>query len=443
VPRCLTGSRLGRRFYDVRSEVILDLLSDVLRVALDLADVPALHGRHEGNPDNERKRDPLSGPLRQQEVVVTGVEDVHGRTIPPTADNFGGRAVKVHGHAVDDKVPRTGGKRTLTADSLATSCPPCQACWSGGRAAVATETRRGTPHESATVCQPDYMSATAGRPECDGYVDDLQGQLVLFTGKTRIEGEHVKRDELFQRVRQRGGRPLAGTRNRNVTLLVLGELSEDVVTDPVNLRSQNVVFVDAERRRGNHICMVDDPGIAALLSGGIAPCLRSRTIQADTVEVSLPTPARPTIPRFTPLTVGATPEHEPTGLDLDLSGLDRGTSAHQATLSLLVAHLAPIRAMGLTSPRVDAAWRSPDELTALFVAEVKSLTGARQDQQVRLGIGQVLDYAHALRERPPADVSVVRPVLVLEREPEDRRWLNLADSLGILLTWAPDFPSLP
>lgn len=72
----------------------------------------------------------------------------------------------------------------------------------------------------------------------------------------------MKRDELLRRVRQRGGRPLAGTRNR-VTLLVLRELSEEVVTDPVNLRSQNAVFVDEERRRGNHICIVDDHGIAA------------------------------------------------------------------------------------------------------------------------------------------------------------------------------------
>lgn len=116
LPRCLTGSRLGRRFYEVGSEVIVDLLSDVLRVALDLADVPALHGRPEGDPYNERKRDPLSGPLRQQEVVVTGVEDVHGRTISPTADILWGRVVKVHGNAVNDKVPRTGDGKTQGAE---------------------------------------------------------------------------------------------------------------------------------------------------------------------------------------------------------------------------------------------------------------------------------------------------------------------------------------
>ncbi|MGC2996912.1 hypothetical protein ACPF8X_00475 [Streptomyces sp. G35A] len=32
--------------------------------------------------------------------------------------------------------------------------------------------------------------------------------------------------------------------------------------------------------------------------------------------------------------------------------------------------------------------------TWIFMAEVKSLTGTSQDQHIRLGAGQVLDYAH-------------------------------------------------
>lgn len=59
------------------SEVILELTSDVLRVALDLAEVLALYGRHEGDANHERERIPLPAPLRQQEVVVAGVEYVH------------------------------------------------------------------------------------------------------------------------------------------------------------------------------------------------------------------------------------------------------------------------------------------------------------------------------------------------------------------------------
>ena len=232
----------------------------------------------------------------------------------------------------------------------------------------------------------------------------------------------MKRDELFARVRQHAARPIGGTRNRQVTLLVQGELSHDVVTDPVNLRSQNLVFVDEERRRGNHICIVNDNGISALLRGEAAMCLRSRVIADDTVELSHPGPALLELPRLSPLTVGSPGTHAPSGLDLDLSGLDGGTAAHQETLAMLVRHLAPIGVMALSAPRVDAAWRAVDDPSVLFIAEVKSLTGVRQDQQIRLGIGQLLDYAYTVRERPPAAISEVRPVLVLEREPDAGRW---------------------
>lgn len=59
---------------------------------------------------------------------------------------------------------------------------------------------------------------------------------------------------------------------------------------------------------------------------------------------------------------------------------------------------------------------------------------------MRLGIGQVHDYAHAIRTDPPVGISTARPVLVLERELDDLRWSDLCGSLGILLTWDPDFP---
>jgi hypothetical protein len=136
------------------------------------------------------------------------------------------------------------------------------------------------------------------------------------------------------------------------------------------------------------------------------------------------------------------PVHEPTGLGLDLSGLDRGTVAHEMTIELLRASLSPVPLEALSRPRVDAAWRHLHDLATLFVAEVKSLTGARQEQQIRLGIGQVLDYAHAVRTDPPVGISAPKPVLVLEREPDDPRWSDLCESLGILLTWAPEFPGV-
>ena len=284
------------------------------------------------------------------------------------------------------------------------------------------------------------MSPRFGRAECHGVVETLNDQLVLFTGKTRIAGAHVLRDELFALVRGQGGAPISGTRNARITVLVLGELLPEVVTDPVNVRSQNLVYVESQRRSGNHICIVDDRGVTALLGGDPAPCLRSRSLDGGLVEVAPSRTSQVPRPLLVPLVVGAVPRHEPTDIELDLRGLDRGTAAHQRTLAMLVSHLSPTRAMALMTPRVDIAWLSRAEPGLLYVAEVKSLTGRRQDQQIRLGIGQVLDYAQALRERSPDGVTEIRPMLVLERRPDEHvRWCSVASSADIVLTWAPDF----
>lgn len=72
---------------------------------------------------------------------------------------------------------------------------------------------------------------------------------------------------------------------------------------------------------------------------------------------------------------------------------------------------------------------------------MKSLPGTSQDQQIRLGMGQVLDYAHSVRQMREIVACEVVPVLVLEREPTGSR-LGLAGEVGILLTWAPAFPGI-
>jgi hypothetical protein len=78
-----------------------------------------------------------------------------------------------------------------------------------------------------------------GRAECEGEVESLHRQHVLFTGTTRIEGLHRTREQLSNDVTKLGAFPVRGTRNARVTLLVIGELHPDVVTDPIRVRSQN------------------------------------------------------------------------------------------------------------------------------------------------------------------------------------------------------------
>jgi hypothetical protein len=47
-------------------------------------------------------------------------------------------------------------------------------------------------------------------------------------------------------------------------------------------------------------------------------------------------------------------------------------------------------------PQYDLAWLAGD---TLYVAEVKSLTAANEERQLRLGLGQVLRYTHLLAGR--------------------------------------------
>jgi hypothetical protein len=86
-------------------------------------------------------------------------------------------------------------------------------------------------------------------------------------------------------------------------------------------------------------------------------------------------------------------------------------------------------------PDFDLAWIFRG---VLFVGEVKSLTQANEDRQLRLGLGQVLDY-QALMARTTAGV---RAVLVAERQPEDGRWLALCERHSVLLVWPATFSAL-
>lgn len=110
--------------------------------------------------------------------------------------------------------------------------------------------------------------------DCQGTVESLKGQRVLFTGKTFYRGEHRLRKQLEQDVRDKGGFPRSGTRNRNATMLILGELPPDIVIDHVNVRSQTLVMVDEQAAKGRHICIVNDAGFEALLNDSSARCIQ-------------------------------------------------------------------------------------------------------------------------------------------------------------------------
>jgi hypothetical protein len=133
--------------------------------------------------------------------------------------------------------------------------------------------------------------------------------------------------------------------------------------------------------------------------------------------------------------------------ETDPDKVDRGTTAHKDTQDALAealkdAGLKP-RSPKPVDPAFDIAWRD-DAGGAAFICEVKSLTEENETRQVRLAIGQVLDYVHALDSRreagtlPPhwQGVNAFRGVVALERQPAGHvHWTGLCERHGIILTW--------
>jgi hypothetical protein len=124
---------------------------------------------------------------------------------------------------------------------------------------------------------------------------------------------------------------------------------------------------------------------------------------------------------------------------VDPNEVDRALGAHAATQN---ATAAWVRSKGMTPLRpgggaanFDLAW---DDGATFNVAEVKSLTRANENLQLRLGLGQVLHYVMLLG----ANGRPVRAVLVTERAPADERWVPLCAAHGVVLVWPGEFDRL-
>lgn len=125
--------------------------------------------------------------------------------------------------------------------------------------------------------------------------------------------------------------------------------------------------------------------------------------------------------------------------EVDPVAVDRGLIGHARTQNELAdrieeAGLTPL-SPGDADPDFDLAWEVPG---GCVVVEVKSLTGTNQDRQLRLGLGQVLDYRHQLL----ASRRYVTAVLAVESEPSDNRWIEVCAENGVTLTWPARFGEL-
>jgi hypothetical protein len=129
----------------------------------------------------------------------------------------------------------------------------------------------------------------------------------------------------------------------------------------------------------------------------------------------------------------AVAERDPFAVDPSI--VERGIRGHVATQNQLAeavlnAGMCP-RSPAALEPNFDLAW---SDGSTIWVAEVKSLTIKNEEKQLRLGLGQVLRYAHLLAR---LHSSNVRPVLVAERQPSSVDWVELCAIHNVQLLWPP------
>jgi hypothetical protein len=168
----------------------------------------------------------------------------------------------------------------------------------------------------------------------------------------------------------------------------------------------------------------------------VFPALRSASSLLGTIERQAPAPGP---------TLGATyreadersstSERDPFAIDPAL--VDRGLRGHATAQNALANHVSALgispRSPALGEPNFDLSF---ERHGCVYVAEVKSLTRSNEEKQLRLGLGQVLRYAHLLRHT----YGDVRPLLMLEREPSDPSWSQLCATLGVELLWPAALP---
>lgn len=112
--------------------------------------------------------------------------------------------------------------------------------------------------------------------------------------------------------------------------------------------------------------------------------------------------------------------------------VERALKSHACSQNLLARlllerGLTP-RSPSIGEPNFDLAW---DVGQKTYVAEIKSITARNEENQLRLGLGQVLRYRHVLG----TGGREVTAVLCVERKPTDSNWTALCRSLGIDLIW--------
>jgi len=131
----------------------------------------------------------------------------------------------------------------------------------------------------------------------------------------------------------------------------------------------------------------------------------------------------------------------PEPFSVDPALVERGLRGHAETQNELAgvlrnAGIEP-RSCLAAEPNFDLAWQRNG---TVFVAEVKSINVGNEEEQLRLGLGQVLRYRQRLSGLGHERVVAV---LVPERQPHDPSWHELCQELGVVLLCGNELERVP
>jgi hypothetical protein len=126
------------------------------------------------------------------------------------------------------------------------------------------------------------------------------------------------------------------------------------------------------------------------------------------------------------------PQVERDPFSVDPAAVERGLRSHRELQNLLAERITDLglqaRSPEPLDPPWDLLWLNGEDV---YVAEVKSLTPANVERQLRLGLGQLLIYRQRLRRAH----NSVKAVLMVEWKPWDPDWHALCKSLDVMLLW--------
>jgi hypothetical protein len=125
-------------------------------------------------------------------------------------------------------------------------------------------------------------------------------------------------------------------------------------------------------------------------------------------------------------------------LTVDLDKLDQATKAHQRLCNHLAeavkdAGLEPLSPFS-DGPAFDLAWIRDD---ILWLVEAKSISTKSERQQIRLGLGQVLDYQTSFRSFG----FEVQAIVAISEAPSIEHFSIMCQQSDVILCWPGCFHS--